>query len=59
MPQDNQINYNVKVRLDPNTQGADSSVIYDLSSLNIISPIYHFSTLIIPSVLLGVADNPK
>ena len=31
MPQDNQINYNVKVRLDPNTQGADSSVIYDFS----------------------------
>ncbi len=29
MPQDDQINYNVKVRLDANTQGADSSVIYD------------------------------
>ena len=32
MPQDDQINYNVKVRLDPNTQNADSSVIYDFSA---------------------------
>ena len=32
MPQDDQINYNVKVRLDPNTQNADSSVIYDATS---------------------------
>jgi len=31
MPQDDQINYNVKVRLDPNTQSTDSSVIYDVS----------------------------
>jgi len=32
MPQDDQINYNVKVRLDPNTQSTDSSVIYDVSA---------------------------
>ena len=31
MPQDDQINYNVKVRLDPNTQTTDASVIYDVS----------------------------
>ncbi len=32
MPQDDQINYNVKVRLDPDTQSTDSSVIYDVSA---------------------------
>ena len=32
MPQDDQINYNVKVRLDPNTQAEDKSVIYDFSA---------------------------
>ena len=32
MPQDDQINYNVKVRLDPNLQAEDKSVIYDFSA---------------------------